>query len=500
MNKKFFYGGLSIVLACGFLYWKTLAPTYLWSDSAKLALLVHEKVFDFGWGTHGVHNLIGLLFSKLPFELAYTQNLMSAFFAVFGLLFVYLIIFALSRNIFAALVGSIALGVSQTYWHYAVINETYAVDIFFRALCLWLVLHFRKRDDFLSFFLFLFFFSLSLGNHNTHLLWFPGYLFLIWDSVSRKYLHYRYLFFSLIAISLGLLPLTIAVKVYNNLNWPEVARYFVVPYSSESYTSLVSWKRLPFELLRYLFYLVYQFPFFGFFVGIWGAYLLKKKDSQIFFGFLILFLSTLIPASGYYLKARQFALLLPTYLIFSLWLGIEVDNLLQRLGAFRLKNFFALLVFVLPTIGLYTVMPGLCKSLGVELSFARTLPYRDNLRYYLWPPKNKEYGARDYVEAAFQEAEPNSVIIADFNPGMALLYAQRVMGKRPDIVIKEEIVDHILYGEKEPITALRRVIDGYLNERSVYLADTYEPYYLTSELKKYYQIVPGKAVARVVKK
>jgi hypothetical protein len=222
MNKKLFYGGLAVVLVGGFLYWKTLAPTYLWSDSAKLAIYVHQKFFGFGWGIHGLHTLMGIVFSKLPFELAYTQNIMSAFFATLGLLFAYFTIFYFTENIFASLIGAFALGVSQTYWHYAVINETYAVDIFFRVLCLWLILHFRKRHDFLSFFLFLFFFSLSLGNHNTHLLWFPGYLFLIWDGVSRKYFHYRYLFFSLIAISLGLLPLTIAVKVYNNLNWAEM--------------------------------------------------------------------------------------------------------------------------------------------------------------------------------------------------------------------------------------------------------------------------------------
>jgi len=83
---------------------------------------------------------------------------------------------------------------------------------------------------------------------------------------------------------------------------------------------------------------------------------------------------------------------------------------------------------------------------------------------------------------------------------MALLYAQKVMGKRQDILIREETIDHILYGKEKPIIALRKEIDTYINERAVYLADIYEPYYLTSQLKKYYQIISGKAVARVVKK
>ncbi|MFB0527090.1 MAG: protein O-mannosyl-transferase family [bacterium] len=500
MNKKLFYGGWSIILIAGFLYWKTLAPTYLWSDSAKLAICVHQKFFGFGWGIHGLHNLIGLLFSKLPFELAYTQNLMSAFFAVLGLLFIYFIVFKFTKNIFAALIAAFALGVSQTYWHYAVINESYAVDIFFRALCLWLIFQFREKMSFLLLFSLFFFWSLSLSNHNSHLLWLPGYLFLIWRNDNSRYWQPRYLLFYFFAIFLGFFPLFIAVRTFNNVSWMEVMRELVKTYSYLPSFPHLDWRRLPLELIRYPFYLAYQFPFLVFFAGIWGAYIHKKKDARIFYGFLILFLFALIPASGYYLKTRQFALLLPTYLIFSLWLGVGIDDFLRRLPVFRLKIFLILLIFVLPTIGLYAIMPGLCKLSGVKLGFVRVLPYRDNFVYYLWPPKNREYGARDYVKAAFEEAEPNSVIIADFNPGMAFLYAQKVMGERQDVLIKEEIVDHILYGEEKPIVVLKQVIGTYINERPVYLADTYEPYYFTSQLEKDYQIIPGRALARVVKK
>ncbi len=255
MNKKLFYGGLSVVLAVGFLYWKTLAPTYLWSDSAKLAIFVHQRFFGFGWGVHGLHNLIGLLFSKLPFELAYTQNIMSAFSAVLGLLFIYFTVFYLTKNIFAALIAAFALGVSQTYWHYAVINESYTIDIFFKALCLWLIFQFREKRSFLVLFSILFFWSLSLGNHNSHLLWLPGYLFLIWHKEIWRYFQPRYLLLCFLVILLGFLPLFIAVKVFNDLSWMEVIKNFVNTYSSELSSSYLNWKRLPLELLRYPLYL-----------------------------------------------------------------------------------------------------------------------------------------------------------------------------------------------------------------------------------------------------
>ncbi len=499
MNKRTIFAYLLILLA-GAIYLLTLAPTYLWSDSAKLAIFVYKKFVSFGWGSHGLHTLFGIIFSKLPLNLAYGQNLMSAFFATLALFFVYWIILSLTSNHLVSFISAVALGISQTYWHYAVINESYALDIFFRALCLWLVFKFTEENKFFFLYLFFFFFALSLGNHNSHFLWLAGYLLLVADKSVLKKFALDKIFLCLTSFVLGFLPLIIGVKVLSNFTWQETLRNFFASYYGELGHSYFAMGRLPREILRYPFYLGYQFPFLCFFLGLWGAYLLRKEKSRVFYGFLLLFLSTLIPASGYFMKARQFALLLPTYLVFSLYLGRGLDRFSKRLPIFKFKNILLFLVLVLPTVGAYRIMPGILKSTGIQLSFVRDLPYRDKFVYYLWPPKNKEYGATNYVEAAFTEAGPNSVIIADFNPGMALLYAQEVLDERRDVLIKEEIVDQIIYGKERPIMTFKRMIDTYINKRSVYLADIYEPYYFTTELKKYYNLIPGKALIKVVPK
>lgn len=499
MNKKIIFGYFLVLLA-GTIYLLTLAPTYLWSDSAKLAIYVHEKFVNFSWGSHSLHMLLGVIFSKFSFNLAYTQNIMSAFFAILGLFFVYRIILKLTSNYIVSFISAVALGISQTYWHYAVINESYAPDIFFRALCLWLVFKFTEKNKFFFLYLFFFFFSLSLGNHNSHFLWLPGYLLLVADKSILKKFTLDKIFLCLTFFIFGFLPLIIGVKVLNNFAWQETLRNFFVSYYSEFTNSYFAIKRLPQEILRYPFYLAYQFPFLGFFIGLWGAYLLKKEKSRVFYGFLLLFLGTFIPASGYFMKARQFALLLPTYLVFSLYLGVGLDRFLKRLPIFKFKNIVIALILILPAVGVYRVMPNVCKSAGIHLNFVRDLPYRDKFVYYLWPPKNKEYGAINYVEHAFREAEPDAVIISDFNPGMALLYVQEVLGKRKDILLLENVIDGIVRQEKEPVKALRQIIDKYIGTRPVYLADIYEPYYFTTELKKYYNLVPGKALIRVVAK
>ena len=499
MNKKIVFAYL-LVFLMGAIYLLTLAPTYLWSDSAKLAIYVHRKFVAFSWGSHSVHTLLGIVFSKLPFNLASTQNFMSAFFATLALFFVYRVILDLTSDHIVSFISAVALGISQTYWHYAVLNESYAVDIFFRALCLWLVFEFRRKNKFFFLYLFFFFFFLSLGNHHSHLLWLPGYVLLIVDkSILKKFTLDR-IFLCLGFLIFGFLPLIIGVKLLNNFTWQEALKNFFVSSSSEFSYSYVSIKRAFVEIVRYPFYLGYQFPFLSFFIGLWGGKLLMKEKPRVFYGLLLLFLFTLVPASGYFMKARQFALLLPTYLIFSFYVGAGLNGFLKRLPRFKFRYILLFLVLVLPTVGVYRIMPGLCKSAGASLGFVRDLPYRDKFVYYLWPAKNKEYGARDYVEAAFKQAEPDAVIISDFNPGMALLYAQEILGKRKDILLLDSIIDGVVQQEKQPVRALKRIIEKYIGTRPVYLADIYEPYYFTTELKKYYNLIPGKALIRVVEK
>ena len=65
--------GLIVFVAALALYVLTLAPSYVWGDSTKLLFYVLEKKFiglGAGFGTHPLHNLLGLAFSFLPVSFA----------------------------------------------------------------------------------------------------------------------------------------------------------------------------------------------------------------------------------------------------------------------------------------------------------------------------------------------------------------------------------------------------------------------------------------------
>jgi hypothetical protein len=73
--------------------------------------------------------------------------------------------------------------------------------------------------------------------------------------------------------------------------------------------------------------------------------------------------------------------------------------------------------------------------LNINLLSVRTVPFRDNNLFFLYPPKNGYYGARDFGETVMKILPDNAAILADWLPQQTLLYFQEVELRRKDIII-----------------------------------------------------------------
>jgi len=143
VSRRFFddfkSGAIVVSLFAFILYLKTLAPTVIWGDSAKLATFVYEFDLSIRQGHHPLHTILGLLFSYLPFgDYAYRQNLMSAFFGALAVALVYLILLRWTHSVIAAIGGALSLAVSHVFWLLSVINESYTLFAFLMVLMIWL--------------------------------------------------------------------------------------------------------------------------------------------------------------------------------------------------------------------------------------------------------------------------------------------------------------------------------------------------------------------------
>ena len=127
-----------IALATGLcalaVYLRTLAPDMLYGDSAEFQTLAYTLGMTHSTG-YPVYLLLARLFGFLPVgSPAWRVNLLSAVGAAATVGGVYLLVRYLSRSRAGALLGSIALGLSYTFWAQAIIAEVYVPALAFLTL------------------------------------------------------------------------------------------------------------------------------------------------------------------------------------------------------------------------------------------------------------------------------------------------------------------------------------------------------------------------------
>lgn len=140
---KIFLATLAFVAPLA-LYIRTLAPTYIPIDSAEFALCMHF------WGIchppgFPLYVLLGKIFTAFwPFgSVIFKSNLLSAIFGAGTIFIVYLSLSNLKVNRVIAILISLILAVSNTFWEFSVSADVFTFATFLTALTFYLVV--KKR-------------------------------------------------------------------------------------------------------------------------------------------------------------------------------------------------------------------------------------------------------------------------------------------------------------------------------------------------------------------
>ena len=187
---------LAVILLPGLLYWRTLAPTIFAVDSVELTTgamtlgLVHPP----GYPTY---LLLGRLFLLLPLpgDLGFRLNAMSGLWGVLSGWVAFRILLTLGvRRQFAALAALLG-GLSFYIWSQAVVAEVYSLHWLLVLLTIWAVLAWRQSGDGPRGRIWLaaagLAAGLSLTNHITSVLVFPGLAILLFAPGSPSQDHQR---------------------------------------------------------------------------------------------------------------------------------------------------------------------------------------------------------------------------------------------------------------------------------------------------------------------
>jgi hypothetical protein len=221
--KKYYFAVLAFIISLA-VYIKTLAPTVTWGDSGELITAAYTLGVAHPSG-YPTYTLLGKLFTFIPFgSIAWRVNFMSAIFAAFGILFLYLVLYKMTNSKRGSFIATLVFAFSSTFWSQAVLAEVYTLHIFFLTLNIFLLLLWKETKNIKWLYFFCFSFGLSMTNHITSILFVPAFIIFILfhrkTHLSKIKKKVKLIFCGLGFFFFGLLPyLYIPLRSSMNPTW-----------------------------------------------------------------------------------------------------------------------------------------------------------------------------------------------------------------------------------------------------------------------------------------
>ena len=306
------------------------------------------------------------------------------FFGVSSISILYKIIYTIIKNNWSSFFGSIIFGLSFTFWRNTEIVEIYTFNIFFIALfILYSVKYFQeKKDKFLL--LSSFILGISLWNHIQNILLIPGFLFLLYHSKNWNLIVKSFSIFTILFLSLFTIPFfkeesfLIVFKAVSNHN--------------------INFKNFPKDILKSIFYLIFNFWHFTIF-GIFGIFYSFKKHLELALFLLI----NAIPVYGFatlFSVSDNYVFFLPANFIFAIFISFSLYSVFP-------KKIFKLFSFSILFIPLFYIM-SYHFSMEIEkgYEFNEQKKYKGGLKYYMLPWLNNNVGILETTIKNSETPEP----------------------------------------------------------------------------------------------
>lgn len=427
------------------MYCTTLGPTVTGEDSGELVTAAYTMGIAHPPG-YPLWCILAKLFTLVPIgSVAWRVNLMSAVFASFTVGLVCLIGIYVTRNRIASVAGAFAFAFSREFWEQSVIAEVYSLNVFFVALCMFLLMRWKEARETNSThgvetvrykfshdnrFLYAFAFSLglSLGNHNTMVVLAPVFTAFVLYFDRHPWLQWKR---NAMAALLAVLPLTIyaylPIRSAANpaMDWgnPETWQNFVDVVTRRQYTFMFTENPRSIGLfLRQCWVFATQYyqeftPWLAW-APIVGAFVLWRRSRYA----TVLLISTAAAVLFSVILVNNFSIereaiwvnnvfWIPVYMIASVMIAATVDTFMRAKATARWQRLI-----------------GAIMALIIVLSLL-AWNWRQN-------DKSEYYFARDFAANVFKTMEPNAIYFPTADHAtFPCIYLQAVEGVRPDITI-----------------------------------------------------------------
>ena len=402
-------------------YLRTMAPTVYGLDSAELTTGAYVLGIVHAPGSP-LFMLLGHAFTWLPFgDVGYRVNLLSACAAAGAAALVYVVALRLTGQRLLALATAWFLAFSYYFWVAAVAAELYALHACLLAALIWVALAWRDRQHAWQLCAFALLFGLGLGNHLSLSVLAPGFAWLLF---SERPAIWQRPHWWIAAVACGLLgasvylylplrshtaPLNFArefgvdAATWDGFWWMVGCRMFASRFFA------VPLQRLPVELAEYVYRLWSNFVGLGCVLGVVGLVDDFPRRRAVHTGLLLMFFGHLAFMLTYDVGDKEL-MLLPTYLIWGLWIALGAEAAAQYVAR-RTHN-----RLVMPA-GVLLLLMG-AGNLVINFGYADI---------------SRDWSARQRGERILNRLPPHALYVGTWEDVPILEYLRLVEQQRPDV-------------------------------------------------------------------
>lgn len=354
-----------------FIYLKSLNPVFHADDSPETIACSYTLGIQHPPG-YPLPTLIGKIFSLLPAgNIGFRINLQASFFAVLTVLILYFIILNLFNlnennflNYFIAVMTVLTLAFSFTFWSQALSAKggIYTLNAFFISALILIIFLWQKSRNKKYFNLFIFLYSLSLGNHwESMAVVLPAFLLFIFlnfkelkISLTKKNLIIAFILFCAGVFIYYYLIIRARSNIYLNWGDPVDLKQLIWVITRAEYTSLEKARDISIimkQIFRILNHLFFEFTILGFLLTIAGGYYLIKNNKKTHFILLVALIICVLISLSLYLNLKDEMLwildvfLIPAYVSMTILIYAGILFLMKNK---ILKYVTILLVLFLP--------------------------------------------------------------------------------------------------------------------------------------------------------
>lgn len=428
--------------ACAFLllidlivYSFTRAPVVQFIDSGELALVCQTLGIAHPTG-YPLYTLLGRLSCLIPFkDTVFRVGFMSLVFVCLANLALFFILLStlegFSRReekhsgvrIWSALIACLSFSLTPTLWSQATSNEVYSLNVLFYSLIILLILRWRGRRRELRgervFYLLVFVYALSFGNHMSTVLLLPGMLFLAGSAFGKKLFVLRRLVLIPALFLLGLsiyffLPIRSLQNPVTDWGNPETWSTFVrhvTGWQYQVWMFAASAQELGRNLGNFVKLFFHQFPFYLLplsFVGMWKLF---AADRKILIFLLILFFANILYGINYGIPDID-PYFLGSFLVNAIFIGSGLHFAFQTVMNSRIRRGLSHAIVVLPVL--------------LPLLLLRT--------NYFEADRSRDFFAYDFASNVMRSVKKDAVILTNvWDHYSPWLYLRFIELKRPDV-------------------------------------------------------------------